>query len=200
MAEVITLAEVPRSWCSSAAHPLRHEIHGRRRFKSGTPGAPLLLASEVKDMTNWKPVAGFEQHYEVSSRGQVYSIRSRRILKPGDDSRGYLFVNLSVGGMVRSKKVHRLVAEAFLPPPEMPGMEVCHGNGFKTDNRAVNLRWGSRSVNNQDRVTHGTHPNASKTHCPQSHEYSSENTYRDKKNRRYCRTCQRERNSIRNQH
>lgn len=39
--------------------------------------------------------------------------------------------------------------------------------------------------------------NARKTHCPQGHEYSVENTRRDNKNRRYCKACGRIRDKVR---
>ena len=34
-----------------------------------------------------------------------------------------------------------------------------------------------------------SHFNSSKTHCKHGHEFNSENTYRDNKNRRYCKLC-----------
>jgi hypothetical protein len=34
--------------------------------------------------------------------------------------------------------------------------------------------------------------NAGKTHCPQGHEYSPENTYVDSNGHRWCRVCSRE--------
>ena len=34
--------------------------------------------------------------------------------------------------------------------------------------------------------------NGAKTHCPQDHEYTEENTYHDRNNKRGCKTCKRE--------
>jgi hypothetical protein len=39
--------------------------------------------------------------------------------------------------------------------------------------------------------------NVAKTHCPQSHPYDEANTYVDQKGKRYCRTCQRDRDRAR---
>jgi len=41
--------------------------------------------------------------------------------------------------------------------------------------------------------------NAAKTHCPQGHEYAGDNLYIDKRGRRFCRTCARERDRKRYQ-
>ena len=74
----------------------------------------------------WRPVVGYEGHYEVSSRGKVRSVdreiltlNGRRVKLQGkelalSDSLGYKSVNLSKGNEQRSIKVHVLVAKAFL--------------------------------------------------------------------------------------
>ena len=69
---------------------------------------------------------------------------------------------VGIGG---TKYIHRLVLEAFVGPcPE--GMETCHNNGVRTDNRLENLRWDTSSANNDDIVKHGRHWLASRSHCP----------------------------------
>ena len=86
-------------------------------------------------------------HYKVLSNGWVKSLPRRGtrggMLKPTLDSEGFLRVNISVGGRVVQKKVHRLVAIAFLHnPKDYP--DVLHKNGDLSDNRVENLEWGSR--------------------------------------------------------
>ena len=54
-------------------------------------------------------------------------------------------------------RVHRLILETFVGPCP-PGMEACHGNGIRTDNRLENLRWDTRKANCADAVRHGTCP------------------------------------------
>jgi hypothetical protein len=50
--------------------------------------------------------------------------------------------------------VHRLVLTAFLGPP-LKGAQSRHINGNPADNRLVNLKWGSRSENEADKIMHG---------------------------------------------
>jgi hypothetical protein len=158
----------------------------------------------------WRPVVGDEGSYEVSSHGRVRSLdrtivfpdgRKRlargRILKPWAQVRGR-YPAVGVGtkdGKKQKRLIHTLVLEAFIGPrPE--GFACCHNDGDSENNHLSNLRWDSYSENNHDLVRHGTHWNASKTQCPQGHEYSPENT-RIYIHRgwtlRYCRVCEYER-------
>lgn len=145
----------------------------------------------------WRPVVGFEGLYEVSNIGRVRSLdrqigngaRGTRFMrgrllsaKPGSKN-GYLYV--SVGNTRRL--VHRLVLEAFVGPcPE--GMECCHNDSNRTNNRVENLRWGTRFDNCQDIREAGTHWQTRKTHCPKGHAYDA--TWSNGvRTMRVCRTC-----------
>lgn len=120
----------------------------------------------------WKPVKGFEEHYEVSNLGQVrrisriiYRGKGRdyncywkgRILKIKNCTvktgvSPYKQVCLTVGGVYHYKMIHRLVAEAFIPNPGNKP-EVNHKNGNKSDNRLINLEWVTSSENKQHRIS-----------------------------------------------
>ncbi len=108
------------------------------------------------DLEEWRPVAGWEGIYEVSSLGRVSrqaagrgvrpSDRSdgRRILKTKPANHGYPQVGLSRDGKRINAPVHWLVAEAFIGPRLLT---VDHIDGNRLNNRADNLRYLSRSEN-----------------------------------------------------
>jgi hypothetical protein len=87
----------------------------------------------------------------VSNRGNVRGIKGK-ILKPWKCSSGYLEVYLGRGN---PKLVHRLVALSFISA-DIPGKEVAHLNGCRTDNRKENLAWATRKENMQHAKNHGT--------------------------------------------
>lgn len=87
----------------------------------------------------WKIIDEFPV-YMISNYGRVYSIRSKMILKPIIDSYGYSVVKLSIHCHHKHRKIHRLVAEAFIPNPNNYD-QVNHKNEIKTDNRVENLEW-----------------------------------------------------------
>lgn len=125
------------------------------RFKQ-QQGAGRGCALEAPRMETWKPIEGFDG-YEVSDTGRVRSmdrhiqhiafgrvvttIRRGRVLKSTTNNTGrYPAVTLSFQGTPYIRKVHTLVAEAFIGPrPEHH--DVDHINGNRSDNRVENLRY-----------------------------------------------------------
>jgi len=87
------------------------------------------------------------QDYEITERGEVFSLKfgRRQKLKPNCND-GYPYINLYRYGRQRTFKVHRLVAEAFLPNPEGKKC-VNHKNGDRADNSVENLEWVTHSEN-----------------------------------------------------
>jgi len=83
------------------------------------------------------------ERYSVSDDGFVMNLLTGKILKNHDDRRGYDRVD--IGG--KHRKVHRLVAERFLPAPTQEGLVVDHIDRNKRNNNASNLRWVTQSVN-----------------------------------------------------
>lgn len=100
----------------------------------------------------WKPVVGYEGKYEVSSKGRVASLNygnsgKRGLLVPVVTHGGYLRVSLSSDKTALTKRVHRLVSEAFIPNPEnFP--QVNHIDEDKHNNSMDNLEWCSARHNN----------------------------------------------------
>lgn len=109
----------------------------------------------------WRPIAGFEDLYEVSNLGRVRSLdryypdiivlpsgklapyhRKGKMMSLHTDKRtGYVFICLRKNdGKGHNNFVHRLVAQAFIPNPNnLP--EINHKDECKTNNRADNLEW-----------------------------------------------------------
>ena len=86
----------------------------------------------------WKPIEGYENYY-ISNLGNVKNIKGK-LLCLWKDNVGYLQVKLSKEGKWYYKRVHRLVAEAFIPNPHnLPC--VNHKDENKENNSVENLEW-----------------------------------------------------------
>ena len=97
----------------------------------------------------WRNVVNYEGLYMVSNLGYVKSLgngnarnpnwQKERILKSGKDKDGYLLVALFKDGKRKTLRVHRLVAQAFIPNPDNLS-QVNHINEIKNDNRVENSK------------------------------------------------------------
>ena len=110
----------------------------------------------------WKDVPGYEGSYQVSSLGRVKS--KYKILKPYREKSGYLQVTISLNGKTKKVRIHRLVLLAFKGRPGS-GMEACHNDGDKANNKLSNLRWDTHSANQLDKRKHGVAMGAIGTRC-----------------------------------
>lgn len=99
---------------------------------------------EYEDMEIWKDIKGYEGLYQVNNYGQIK--RGTRVLQPGIHPKGYQYVNLCKNNKVTTYRVHRLVAETFIPNPlKLP--EVNHKDEDKLNNNINNLEWCTRKEN-----------------------------------------------------
>ncbi len=104
-------------------------------------------------MEVWKPIAGYGGMYEVSNYGRVISYKrgKGKLLRPivtHGKWNGYLCVSLydKTNKTSRKVKIHRLVAEAFIPNDKHLPL-VNHKDENKRNNRVDNLEWCSMSYN-----------------------------------------------------
>lgn len=121
-----------------------------------------------KDSEIWKAVVGYEGLYEISSYGKLKRLpgsfvvkrkgyidtkrfREEIILKNQYNHKGYvvnyLFKDIDGVNKRKSILIHRLVAEAFLPPAHKNKNQINHKNGIKDDNYFNNLEWCNNSEN-----------------------------------------------------
>lgn len=91
----------------------------------------------------WKSIIGFE-NYQISDTGIIKS--TDKLLKFGNNGKGYLFVCLSKNGKTTRFYVHRLVASHFILNPENK-KTVNHKDGNKSNNCVSNLEWCSQKEN-----------------------------------------------------
>lgn len=105
----------------------------------------------------WKDVVGYEGKYQVSNYGRVKLLDYRqtgqeRLIRPGVNKYGYLEVTLYKDNKSKTHRIHRLVAQAFIPNP---GNKPCidHINTIRADNRADNLRWVTHKENSNNPLT-----------------------------------------------
>lgn len=124
----------------------------------------------------WKDIKGCKNLYQVSNLGKVKSLKREiqikngntrslpeKILSQRQNEKGYPVVSLCINKKNTTKKVHRLMAEVFIPNPKnFP--QVNHKDGNKINNivdldnlygETTNLEWCNNSENQIHSVAHG---------------------------------------------
>ena len=93
-----------------------------------------------------RDIPGFEGLYAVTSCGRVWSHKTQKFLKPFNNGHGYQLVWLCKNSQEKQFRIHRLVAETYIPNPEGK-TDVDHIDENKANNCVNNLRWATRSEN-----------------------------------------------------
>ena len=100
----------------------------------------------------WRDVVGYENLYKISNLGNVKNCLSGRILKSSNDKDGYKLIGLYKNGVHKTHKIHRIVAQAFLPNQNnLPC--VNHKDENKANNRVSNLEFCTQQYN----LNYGSH-------------------------------------------
>lgn len=115
----------------------------------------------------WKDIKDFEGLYQISNLGNIKSLERKvngklgsvrtlpeKHMIPTNNGRGYLVICLHKYGKRYDRKIHRLVAEAFIPNPDnLP--TVNHIDGNKMNNCVDNLEWNTIQENCRHRQDNG---------------------------------------------
>lgn len=99
------------------------------------------LDKKILDI-EWRPIVieGNQTKYEVSDSGLVIRRDHNILLQPTLDSDGYPQLTIFFDGKGYCRKIHRLVAEAFIPKEEGRD-QINHKDGNKCNNHVSNLEW-----------------------------------------------------------
>lgn len=101
----------------------------------------------------WRKIPSFPT-YEASNLGRIR--HKGKVLTPVTTAYGYQQCTICFEGKRFTRFIHRLIADAFLPPPPSPKHQLAHNDGTRDGNAASNLRWATCSENNMDKAIHGT--------------------------------------------
>lgn len=101
---------------------------------------------------SWKEVSE-NPNYLISDTGRIRRVGSETDHSVRDNG-GYLVTDLYQGGKRSTVRVHRLVAEAFVPNPDCKP-EVNHKDGNKYNNNASNLEYVTKKENCRHAWTNG---------------------------------------------
>ena len=106
----------------------------------------------------WRDIKGYKGYYQVSNLGRIKSLERKcktskgertvpeKIKKLGNDKNKYKIITLYKQGTNKTFKVHRLVAEAFIPNVNNLS-QVNHKDENKSNNCLQNLEWCDASYN-----------------------------------------------------
>tara|TARA_R110002124_G_scaffold234201_1_gene399594 strand:- start:59 stop:577 length:519 start_codon:yes stop_codon:yes gene_type:complete len=106
------------------------------------------METKIVDNIIFYPIANFPKYF-ISKCAKICSEKSNKILKLRTNKYGYFSICLCKDGKRYYKKLHRLLADIFIPNPENKTC-VDHKNRIRTDNRLENLRWVTVKENSQN--------------------------------------------------
>ena len=102
-------------------------------------------------------------NYLIYEDGRVFTKKNNRFLKQATDRKGYKYVDLWNNGR-KNFRIHRLIAIHYIPNPENKP-QVDHIDRDKSNNNINNLRWVSKSENQQNTIVRKTNKLGIKNIC-----------------------------------
>lgn len=87
-----------------------------------------------------RDVVGYEGLYTIDIFGNVTRVKDNKEMSQQINKFGYANVSLCKDGKQKQHKVHRLIAQAFIPNPQNKE-QVNHIDGDKRNNVVWNLEW-----------------------------------------------------------
>lgn len=109
----------------------------------------------------YKIIELFDKQFVLYGDGKLFDIEKGEFKNSHLNNRGYLEYVFSINGEPKYVRVHRLVAETFIPNLENKPC-IDHINTIKTDNRVENLRWVTHQENMLNPLTYERVNNAKK--------------------------------------
>ena len=104
----------------------------------------------------WRDIEQFKGEYQISNFGRIRNYRTKKVLKNYISPEGYICNSLrhSKEERTHTVRVHRLIAEAFIPNPNNYPI-INHIDGNKQNNNIENLEWCTAQHNIQHSFDNG---------------------------------------------
>lgn len=99
----------------------------------------------------WRVIEEFP-NYMINEYGVIYKIKGKRkyqIMNPKEDKDGYLYIGLRNENGRFFRRVHRLVASAFIQNDNLNNDIINHIDGNRQNNHFTNLEWCDVRYNNK---------------------------------------------------
>lgn len=103
----------------------------------------------------WKEIPFSEGRFSISDEGKIWDHQENKHRNIFLSATGYALASIkTTDGRTKTKKVHQLVADAFIPN-HLNYKEINHIDCDKTNNHFTNLEWCSRGYNIKHAYTNG---------------------------------------------
>lgn len=125
---------------------------GKRKKCNGFKWEYLKKENKIlTDIKNFKKISNFED-YLIDKNGNIYSLKSKKILKKRIDEKGYYKIGLRKNNKIYTKQIHILVMETYSNEIKKENYVINHIDHDKTNNNFENLEYVSMSENSKKAI------------------------------------------------